>query len=157
MDARTCTNSGKCVDLRRHNNPAFQNNAWRHGCQIAHESSSSWADCEDAVPDNGCCSLADAEPNRCRSNSCSGGQCCNAAHDIGVLACQAYHDGITDAGPPYATTPAATVVSSCVSDGCRQTTFTFSDPSASAGLSVEIGTPNGTVSMSFTDNVRAYG
>ena len=54
--------------------------------------------------------------------------------------------------PSYATTPAATVVSSCVSDGCRQRRL--QRPVRGGGAVRRNRHADGPVSMSFTDNVR---
>jgi hypothetical protein len=68
-DLSDCINSRSFPDtsLDKSANPNFQLNAWKFGCQLAHDSTSAASECDATMPHNGCCS-----DGTCASNSCSG-------------------------------------------------------------------------------------
>ena len=109
-----CVSSRSFPDstLQKSANGGFQRLSWDYGCQTAHDSTSSAADCPSTVPWGGCCGFV----THCHSSACGGGGCCQASGNIGLTACHAYW-GNYPPPPSPPSPPSPPPGQPCYSDG----------------------------------------
>lgn len=111
-------NGGNGVDsLPKSANWAFQMKSWRTGCGYAEfESGGSVSTCESlcASGKGGCCETSQSYAS-CKSNSCSGGSCCQASKNICKAGCARYFS--PPPSPPIDLQPAVTDIISSMASG----------------------------------------